>query len=149
MDNKEEKAFEWNASDNLSKPCRNLKNDATVEQQAPQNAQNQSKCCGQVNACSLTCIKNEKAKNGYAVTSMVLGIVSASLSVLCCSVWVLYVFTLAAAAVGLIFGIIALVKKQSLAKAITGTVLSSIAVVLSFMMIFIFVYSFIGLSWWY
>ncbi len=74
--------------------------------------------------------------SGFSVASMVLGIVSISLSVVCCCClsWFFYLIVAAAGITGLVLGIVAL-KNGKNGKALTGVILSSIAIFISIVII--------------
>ena len=76
---------------------------------------------------------NTPKKNGMATAAMVLGIVSLSVTfVCCCFTYITWIVSIICGIVGTVLGIVALAKGGMNTKALVGLILSIVAVVLSF-----------------
>ncbi len=69
--------------------------------------------------------ERQKANSGLSTTSLVLGIISILISIIPIVNYLIYVL----APIGLICGIIAIIKGQSLAKSIIGIILCLVSIV--------------------
>jgi uncharacterized membrane protein HdeD (DUF308 family) len=79
-------------------------------------------------------VQPTSTNDGLAVASLVLGIVSASFSIICCLPYVTAILGFLCAIVGLILGIFAL-KTKKRTQAIVGLSLSAVAIVVSVVVI--------------
>ncbi len=74
--------------------------------------------------------KEKKPINGLALAAMILGIVSASMTVMCCG-WLGWVAAIITGIVGVILGIVALKKKGKSKRAVAGIVTGSVGIFLA------------------
>lgn len=89
-----------------------------------------------VQTAEATAEKVSAVHDGIAVASLVLGIVSASLGIICCIPYVTAGVSILCAIVGLILGIFALKTKKK-TQAIIGLSLSAVAIVVSVIVIIV------------
>ena len=82
-------------------------------------------------------MENQNVKGGWCKASMVLGIISVVFALLpLVSAWFMFLTTVnyVLAPVGIICGVVALIKSQNLVKSIVGLVLCVVAICLPFLM---------------